>query len=114
MSTDVKVFGKLRFSNTDDLEDVEFYYDEDDESCDEISELIEEFVKQDKLTLSFNVNANLTADANMLLQDWLEDLVDTAKSGLLDTWQESFDENTLVRLHAGGKEETVKGKWKDK
>ena len=110
MSTDVKVFGKLTFKNLEDLEDVEFYYDEEDESCDEVNEIIEEFVKQNKLTLSFNINANLTADANILLQDWLEDLADTAKSDFLDTWQESFDENTLVRLHAGGKEETIKGK----
>jgi hypothetical protein len=109
MSTGVKVFGKLTFNNIDDLESVEFYDDEEDESCDEVVELIEEFVKRNHLTLNFNIDANLTADANILLQDWLEDLIDTAKSGFLDTWQESFDENSFIRIHAGGKEEIIKG-----
>jgi len=107
MSTDIKIFGDLVFDNIDDLEEAEFYYDEDDESCEEVNELIEESVKQKALTLSFNINASLSADANILIQDWLEDLTDLAISGYLDTWQESFEENTFIRIHAGGKEETI-------
>lgn len=109
MTCEVKVFGKLTFNNFEDLESVKFEANDEDDCLDEISELISETILTDGLLLIFKVDASLTYDNNLIFQDWLEDAAEAAQSGWIDTWQEGYEDETYIRIHAGGNEEEIKG-----
>ena len=112
MSTDVKTFGALKFDSVDDMEEAdEGLAEDDDESATEVRRFLREGVVRKGRTVVLTLSGNLTADANLVFQTWLEDLAGAAASGHVDVWQESFGEESFVRLHAGGQEETVQGPY---
>lgn len=108
MSVDVKAHGTLRFESIDALRallSVEASVDD----LEELSEVVAESSKTDGASLTLQMNAAMTANGNLALQDWLEDLVERAVAGHLDTWQEDFGDEKFVRLLAGGDERVVEG-----
>ena len=82
---------------------------EGDEPTGEVRRLLAEGVVRRGRTLRLALSGNVSADANLVFQTWLEDVAGGAASGHLDTWQESFGVGSFVRLHAGGREEMVEG-----
>lgn len=109
MSTDVKVRGALTFASLDDLAEAAACLedeDEDDEAVAEVRELVEAGMTRKKTTVTVEIDGHLTANANLVLQDWIEALAGSATSGHLDTWQESQGDS-YVRVHAGGGEEAI-------
>jgi hypothetical protein len=109
MSCDVKAVGTLELASKEDLDDAnESLVDGNDESVGEVRELVKAGTARKRKTLTIRIHGNLTADANVIFQDWLEDVASVATAGHVDTWQESFGDSMFVRLHAGGEEETIK------
>lgn len=112
MSADVKAFGVLKFASRDDLDDLDPLEDEDgDEATAEVRALVNEGTKRKGKSLTLAIRGSLTADANVVLQEWLTDVAECAESGHVDTWQDTFGEAYFVRVHAGGREETVTGSF---
>lgn len=110
MSTDVKARGALKFESLDDMAEAdEGLAGEDDAAAAEVRAVLSGGRVRKGRTVHLSLSCSLTADANLLFQGWLEDLAGAAASGHVDTWQESFGEDSFVRLHAGGSEETVAG-----
>ena len=108
MSTDVKAVGRLKFDSADDIEDARSSLDDDDdESVAEARAVIDEGTRRSRAVLTLAIVANLSADANVWLQEWLSELAELALEGHVDTWQESFGGGAFVRLHAGGREELI-------
>lgn len=110
MSTDVRAFGTLKFESVEDMvEAEEGLAVEDDEPTADVRQLLTRAVVRKGRMLRLTLHGNVTADANLVFQTWLEDVAEGAASGHLNTWQESFGEASFVRLHAGGREERVEG-----
>lgn len=107
MATEVKASGTLTFESKKAIKELAFEVDRDDESTIEVQALLDEGVRRKGPTLTLSVDGQLTAEANMWFQDWLEDIAGEAVEGHLDTWQESFGPSMFVRLHAGGEEEQI-------
>lgn len=107
MSTDVKAFGKLVFESASEMEEVMYQVDDEDAASREVKALIDEGVQSNRKVMHFTIDGALTSDANLWFQEWLGDVVDAARSGSLDTWQEDYGRDKFVRLHANGEEEEI-------
>jgi hypothetical protein len=119
MSCDVKAAGRLRFRSGEEIDEVyvglegakdeEGEDEEEDDAVDEVLQVVRSGIMRDGVTLTVRIDVSLTATANMILQDFLDDLATTAIEGQVDVWFEFLDDGIFIRLHAGGEEETISG-----
>ena len=109
MSTEIKVVGSLVFQGASELREAGFEVEEDDESSEEVEAMLEDCIRREGNVMTFDLRGSLTSDANLWLQEWLGEVAEAAVSGHIDSWQEGFEPNKFVRIHAGGKEEQLEG-----
>jgi hypothetical protein len=112
MSMLIKAVGTLTYDSMDDLADadevLENQDDDDDEALAEARTVLEEGTERGKKTLTVKFSLSVSADANLIIQDFLEEAAIAASSGHLDLWQDGSDDG-FERLHAGGEEESMTG-----
>lgn len=104
MSSEAKAHGSLTFADEDEVEDLLAQLDDDDSLAEHADELRGQLTHAGT-RLELRIHAHLSNDANLVFQEWLSDLVDAARSGHLDTWQEDFGDSSYVRLTAGADDE---------
>ena len=76
-----------------------------------MAEVVRDGTTRVRRVLTLALSAGLTAEGNLGLQEWLGDLAELAVDGAVDTWQEDFGDAFYVRVHAGGREEKVEGRF---
>lgn len=113
----VKVFGTLRFEGANVTRELMVH----DAAMLEVTSWLAKHNRVDgpwcsvhDAEMQLDIDCSLTADADMCLQDWLDKVGSAATGGSLHVWQEEYEPNTYVRLHAGGHNEVVQGPFPDR